>query len=129
MKTRLIKIGVLTAVGAVMFFCAALIRGLFGLTDYREIMRGLCDGFSAAGLILMLVGLIIVCSNGGAYDIMGFAARKFFSVFKKAENRSRETYAEYRERKSANKRSFVEFFIVGGVYFAVGMAFLIAYYA
>ncbi len=129
MKIRLIKIAVLAAVGAAIFLCAALIRGLFGMTEYRDIMRGLCDGFSVAGLILLLVGLIVVCSNGGAYDIMGFATKKFFSVFRRAEKRSRETYAEYRERKGANKRTFVEFFIVGGVYFAAGMAFLIAYYA
>lgn len=128
MKQRMIKTVILAAVGAVIFMCVALAVGVFGMTEHSDVMRGLCDGFSVSGMILLLVGLIVFCSNGGAYDIMGFAAKKFFSVFRRAENRSRETYAEYRERKSAVKHKFAEFLIVGGVYLAVGMAFLIAYY-
>lgn len=128
MKERIIKYTTLTAVAVAIALCTSLIQDLYGMTAVADIMRGLCNCFSVPGMIFILVGLIVVCSNGGAYDIMGFAARKFFSVFRSAEHRSKETYREYRERKNGEKRAFWGFFIVGGIFFAVGMTFLIAYY-
>lgn len=128
-KRRIIKYCVLTAVAAVIALCIALIQGLFGMTEKKDVLRSLTDCFSVSGAILLLVGLIVVCSNGGAYDIAGFAVKKFFSIFRSAEKRSKETYSEYRARKGENKRSFIGFFIVGGVFFVAGMGLLIAYYS
>ena len=126
---RLIVKYIVPAVALAVALCIALIQGLFGMTDKIAIMRSLTDCFSVSGAVLLLVGLIVVCSNGGAYDIAGFSVKKFFSVFQSAEKRNKETYADYRARKSENKRSFLEFFIVGGAFYVIGMAFLIAYYS
>lgn len=128
-KRHIVKYIVLAAVALAVALCIALIQGLFGMTDKIAIMRSLTDCFSVSGAVLLLVGLIVVCSNGGAYDIAGFSVKKFFSIFQSAEKRNKETYADYRARKSENKRSFLEFFIVGGAFYVIGMAFLIAYYS
>ncbi|MDE6401022.1 MAG: hypothetical protein K2L54_00235, partial [Clostridiales bacterium] len=70
-KRRVVKYCVLTAVAAAIALLIASVQGLFGMTDRVAIMRSLTDCFSVSGAILLFVGLIVVCSNGGAYDIAG----------------------------------------------------------
>ncbi len=89
-KRHIVKYIVLAAVALAVALCIALIQGLFGMTDKIAIMRSLTDCFSVAGAVLLLVGLIVVCSNGGAYDIAGFSVKKFFSIFQSAENAIRK---------------------------------------
>ena len=129
-KEKAIEYAVVGGIGLVMAVIVALVRQLFWQIELIDIMRAMCDSFSVPGLILILVGAVIVCSNGGAFYAFGFAGRKFISLFQSDEKRkeTRESYYDYRKRKQEKQRSFWSFFIVGGVFLLIGIAFLIAYY-
>ncbi|MCH5160930.1 MAG: DUF3899 domain-containing protein [Clostridiales bacterium] len=129
-RDKAIEYSVVGGVGLVTTLIVAFIRRLFWLTESTDILRTLCDCFSVPGLILILIGAIIVCSNGGAFYAFGFAGKKFISLFQSDEKRkaNKESYYDYRQRKQEKQRSFGSFFIIGGVFLLIGIAFLIAYY-
>ena len=92
----------------------------------EEIFKILCDCFTVPGLVLVFVGLLVVCSNGGTFDMLGFGVKKFFGLFKKESDK--QTFYEYRQNKLANRRSFWYLLVVGGVFVAAAVIFLILYH-
>lgn len=130
MKRKIIECSIMSGVGLVVALIVAFARELFWQTDLKDIIRILCDCFSVPGLILICIGVIVVCSNGGAFYVFGYAGKKFISLFQSVEKRraNSESYYEYRQRKQEKKRAFLSYFIVGGAYLLAGICFLIVFY-
>ncbi|MCM1367688.1 MAG: DUF3899 domain-containing protein [Roseburia sp.] len=130
MKRSIVEFSVIMGVGLVIALIVSLIKKLYWQTDITGIMLALCDSFSVAGLLLLCVGVITVCSNGGTFDVFGFAGKKFIGLFQSDEKRkkNKESFYEYRTRKHESKRSYASMLICGGVYLLIGIVFLICYY-
>ena len=93
-------------------------------------MSALSTAFFVPGIFAVGFGLLIVCSNGGAFDMLAYAFQTLFRIFKKDPiDRKYGDYYGYRESKKGRKRSFWYLVIVGAAFVAIGGAFLGAYYA
>lgn len=132
----LITVGVL----AVIAVLVAWARGAFGpisqtelaelkITELQCRMRQWSDAFFVSGVLGLGFGLIIVASNGGAFDMIAYGFRALFSVFKKDPvDRKYATFYDYRKAREKKKRSFWYLVIVGGAFVLVSVAFTLAFY-
>lgn len=128
------------AVVAVLVVAVAWIRGVFGeikpsdlaLTNETETqyrIRQICDAFTIPGVLCICFGLLVLASNGGAFDMLTYSVMAVFRLFKKDPiDRKYGGYYEYTKAKREKKRSFWYLIIVGAVYLLVGVILLIVYY-
>lgn len=117
------------AVLAVLTVLVGWARGCFIETDIKEIVRCWCDAFSVTGILGVCFGLLVVGSNGGAFDMLAYGVRKLFSFLKKDPiDRKYGGYYEYQQARREKKRSFWYLLISGGVYLLVGVILLFVYY-
>lgn len=118
------------AVLAVFTVLLAWSFGAFTETHKKELLLKLCDSFFIPGFLAVGYGLLVVVSNGGAFDMLSYGVQTLFRMFKKDPvDRKYGGYYEYREARKEKKRTFWYFIIVGSVFVAVGGALLGAYYA
>lgn len=112
------------AAAAVLVICLKSVWAL----PVRERMGALSDAFLLPGAILAGVGLLIFASNGGVFDMLAFAALMFFNLFRRdMSKRKYKDFYEYREAKKGKHRDMAFMLIVGLVYIAVSVIFLIIY--
>ncbi len=129
MKKKIIRYLITAGVGLVIALSVSFVKSLYWLEDITDIMQALSDCFVVPGLFLILFGLLVVCSNGGTFDMLGFGTKKVISVFKRhPSEKDRESFYEYRNRKQEGKRSFGYLIIVGVVFLAIGMIFFVLCY-
>ena len=92
-------------------------------------MHILCDSFFVPGVVLLGFGLLVVASNGGTFDMLIYGTKKFFNMFRKNPSaRLQETFYDYRTAKSENKMSFLHLIVVGLVFIAISIIFLLLWY-
>ena len=115
---------------AVLTVLVAWLRGVFSETDKKELLGLLCDAFSVPGILAVCFGLLIVASNGGAFDMLAYGVRSIFRLLKRDPvDRKYGGFYEYRKSRQEKKRSFWYLVIVGGVFLLIGVALLGAYLA
>ena len=128
MKQTVVKYAVTAGVGLLIALLVSFAKGVYWLSDAVKIQQALCDCFAVPGLLLILFGALVFCTNGGTFDMFGFGARKFIGLFKRTKSeRDKESFYEYRRRRQENKGSFGYLFLVGAVFFAVGLVFFFLY--
>lgn len=105
-------------------------RGYFTQTEWQEQCKLLCDALTFSGVIFMLLCALVWVGNRGAFLGIGYAVGRLVHTLLPFLPKSKETYAQYRERKiergGVHGYSFI--FVTGLIYFAVAIAFLIVYY-
>ena len=89
----------------------------------------LTNAFFGTGVICLGFGLLVIASNGGAFEMIVYGVRRFISIFQKEPNKIKyKTYFDYHAAKSAEpRRSFLFLIINGLVYLAASGVFLILY--
>ena len=84
------------------------------------------DGMTAAGAVSILVGLLILVSYFGAFDIFGYSFSMVKYGWSDYSLRRDKDYVAYKERKSAERSKkeyiFMPFIITGTVFLTVGIA-------
>ena len=129
MKKNLVRYSVTLGVGFVIALIVSFLKSLYWQKTAEEVMRALSDCFVVPGLILIFFGLLVVCSNGGTFDMLGYGTKKLVLLFKrKPDEKDKESFYEYRKRKQESKRSFAYLLICGAAYLAIGLIFFILYY-
>ena len=109
----------------VIILCA---KDVWHQTNSQVVMQILSDAFFAPGVILAGVGLIIFASNGGAFDMLAYAVRLFFDLFRRDLNtRKYKDFYEYRQAKKDKKRDMGFMLIVGLAMIAIAAVFIIVY--
>lgn len=94
----------------------------------KIVMQILSDALFVPGVLLAGVGLIIFASNGGAFDMLGFAVLLFFNLFRKDVNKRKyKDFYEYRQAKKDKKRSMAFMLITGLIFIAIAVIFIIVY--
>lgn len=120
-----------SAAGLILAFVIALSQGIFSEGETREVMRILSDAFFASGVLFAGVGLIVVASRGGLFDMLGYAAILFVNLFRRdVGKRKYKDFYEYRQakREDGHKRSVAFLLLVGVGLIAVAAVFLVLYY-
>ncbi len=116
-------------VGTAIFFLCALRFSLFSLAESREVLRRLSDSFLVPGVLLAGVGFISWAGTEGAFDMLAYGMKTFFSLFSKKRMESLpRTYYDYKEQKAAERRPWLKTALfVGLAFFAFGILFAVLY--
>ena len=116
-----------TGIGLVLAALICLSQGLFRATAAVDIFRILCDGFFAAGALLLFLGLLQWTRNGGVMDGLGFAFKTGFARIKRDYETAKQTFADYQQAR-AEKASTPRYLLLAGlVHLVIAVAFYAVY--
>lgn len=110
--------------------CAILFgKAYFGLETAKERLRVLSDAFLVPGLVLILAGCMVWIVRQGTFSGMGYTVRKIWNSLhsKEYQDGHRESYAEYRERKSAKRTPFLFLILTGAFYLLPSIVITVIY--
>lgn len=117
-----------TGAGMLIVLLVVLMKNGFTETDVEIAMQIWCDAFFVSGVFLTCGGLIVVASNGGVFDMLGYAVSLLWYTFKSSKvERKYKTFYDYREARKDRKRSVSYVLIVGLAMLAISVVFLILY--
>ena len=100
--------------------------------DY-EWIHCLCDGFFVSGGLLLCVGGLKFCRNGGTFDMMAYGINSMLKItFPWARSnspleRKDEDFADYKERKAKKRKPAKNLVLVGLVYLAIAGILMAVY--
>ena len=118
-----------SVIGIIVFVIIICVKQIWNAENTRVVMQILSDACFVPGVLLAGIGLIIFASNGGAFDMLGYAVIKIVDLFRKdCRNKKYKDFYEYRQSKKGKKRSMVFMLIVGLAFIALAVIFLIVYY-
>ena len=113
-------------------FCVGVAITLFilALKGFSMEIGVLCDAFTTAGLLLILVAGLMFVSGEGVFLGIGYALGRAVRVFIPTVGRKEESYAKYRERKMEKPKPKGQgcIFFTGLFFFAIAIIFLIIWY-
>ena len=122
----LLRYLVTVAVGLSLVFSYIAPRDLVNQT-LTEQYHILCDAFTLPGLFMMLIGLMLLMGNLGALDAISFAFHYLFHTFLPFTGESM-TYLEFVEdRREHRIHGYGFLFVVGAVFTAIAVVFLMLY--
>lgn len=128
LKSYLLKYGIGTLV------CAGIVAmHMLGFdfqdASQKDILCCWADAFTVAGVLPILSGLLMWVSNEGAFHGVGYCLSSAGKALIPGGRLGKmETYAEYLDRKSGKKKTGFGFlYILGGVFLAIGVVFLVIY--
>ena len=103
-------------------------QGAFSITDTQALLGALSTAFFVPGVLALGFGLLVFCSNGGAFDMVSYGFQSLFRLYKKdPRDHKYGGYYEYREARKQKKRTFWYLVIVGAVFVLVGGILLICF--
>ena len=126
-RTRLLKYGITTVLTAAVVIYYAASRNVLSLETIEQ-YHVLCDAFTLPGIFLMLFGLLMLMNDLGALDTLAYFGHYLLHTFMPVAFGEGKSYLDFiEERRSNRKGGFGFLFVVGGVFTAVGVVFLILY--
>lgn len=115
--------------GILFTFLALLVKDIFNLKNTVDILKAFCDATFVAGVLIVCAGGLVVAANGGTFDMLSYGVRQIFVLFRKdVTKRKYKDFYEYKEAKRGTKRGFLHLIIIGFVFIAISMIFLLLYY-
>ena len=117
-------------VAVIVFGFSLATGGIKEAEGAQEIVRYLCDAFTAPGVVLVGAGALSWASTKGAYDVFGYGLKVIWSWLPfTGTNMDGVTYYDYAKEKQENRVGWrADMLIVGGVCLAVALILLIVYY-
>lgn len=95
-----------------------------------ELYRILCDAFTIPGLLLLAFAFLLLMSNQGVLDGVGYLAANALRFLMPAGGARMENYKAYLERRRANRAKGYGFlFVAGGILLLIAGIFLLCFYA
>jgi hypothetical protein len=126
MKT-LKRILITLVIGLVFVFMVAASKEVFKETEAKVIFHILSDSFFAVGVVITGFGLLVVASNGGAFDMLSYGVSTFFSFFRRSKARKYADFYEYRVAKEKNKHNFGFLLIAGSIIIVIALIMYVFY--
>ncbi len=128
-KKLLLKYLVCFGVASLIAVAVFAIDGFF-TDDIAVNMQILSDGFSVAGILMLLFAGMLFISSEGALIGIGFVMRNVVLAFIPMGRTKHELYAKYRERKLAElkKQSDHCVLFTGLLFLVIGIAFSVIWY-
>lgn len=126
-----VRWGITFAVGLVIVFAFAWIRGVFEVEGAARVWRILCDGCFLAAVLLIGVGLMTLVSAEGTFDIASYGMLRLTSMFRKedkqgarlpggeaGEEKSRPSFFDYKMAKRGTRSTHWYLVFVGLIFLA-----------
>lgn len=107
-------------------------KGVFTLSDKKEIYNALCDAFFVPGVVFLAIGALILVSNGGFFDGIAYGVKTAFcALVPGLKLKKGESYADFKARKQENRKpaAVKAPFITGCAFAAISIVFLVLYYS
>lgn len=120
-----IKLFITSIVAILMGIIVFAAVGGFKFENTKEIIRDICDAFAIPGFLLLAFGVLIFISNDGGFSMLSYGVKRIFYVFKK--DAKLDDFYEYKKKRVENPSPFKHLLIVGGIFFLIGMIFLIIF--
>ena len=119
-----ITIGVGLVLAALIIF-----PGVFKQESTSDVYKLLVNGFFVPGVLILGLGLLVVASNGGTFDMLVYGTKKFFDMFRKPHHRKiTDTFYDYRRAKQEHPGAFGFLVLTGLGFIIVSLILLIFYY-
>lgn len=127
-KSNLLKYGITIAVCIIMSLFYIILRD-FPQQELAENYRILCDSFTVPGVLALLSGALIAVTNEGALDGITYACGTAFKALLPGGRLKIEKYYDYVQRKKEKRiKGYGFLFVVGGVWMALALLFMILFY-
>ncbi|MGN0818597.1 MAG: DUF3899 domain-containing protein [Candidatus Coproplasma sp.] len=127
---KALKYIITAAIGLAVALIIMFTHNVTGQESVKPVLTILSDAFFVPGVILAGVGLLVWVSAGGVFDMLAYGAIMFFDLFRKdLSNRKYKDFYEYRQAKKEKNRDFGFLLLVGLVFIAVSIVFIIVLYA
>ena len=114
---------------------AAISAVVFFLSDasQRGTIHLLCDAFFIAGVLVTGFGGLHFAGNQGLFDIMSYSVKLVFHIHwpwttSSTADEGKESFADYKERKRAGRKSSAGTLLAGVVYLALAFVMLFFYF-
>ena len=118
---------IITGINSLLVLGVMLIQEGFAQTG-QELLKVLCNAFFVPGMCTLGLGVLIWSTNGGTFDMIVFGVIKLFDLFKKDLTKVKyKTFYDYRKAQQEKQRSFSAYIVVGAVFIAVSILFLVLY--
>lgn len=128
-KAKLLKYGICIAACTALSLFYIFVRD-FPQQELAQKYRILCDAFTVPGLLALLVGGLLAVVNEGALDGIGYACGTAFKALLPGGRLRTEKYYDYVQRKRAKRiKGYGFLFVVGGIWMAVALVFMVLFYA
>ena len=125
MKNKILRYVITFLIGLVFALLIMIMKGLFSCTNQKIAFQILTDSFFVPGVILICFGILVVCANGGTFDMLVYGVKQFFSLFKKDLTKAKhKTFYEYQQAQKEKKTEFWFLIIDGIVLVAISLIFL-----
>ena len=129
LKSNLFKYGITALIGALMAFTTTQTHNLAEAATDAEKYRILSDAFTIPGVILIMVGLLVMVSNGGFFNGMAYAFSYAARLLVPGVSKDVGRYGDFIERRARRGKTGYGFLIiVGAAFLAVAIVFLILFY-
>lgn len=117
-------------VGVVIAALVCLYKDLFHTEDTAQIVSILSDACFTSGVLIGASGMLVLISNEGNFDTLGYGVKIIKNMWKKPEERKIEkNLFEYKMAKNDKKRiSTVHLIVIGAVYFLLAAVYTIIFY-
>ena len=127
-KAILIRYLICLAVGAGIVLAVFALKGFF-METAKENIQLLHDAFFSAGALMMLFSGLLYVSGEGAFLGIGYALGRAVRALIPFSNKPHETYAQYRERKTGERKKRDHSLLLTGLfYFVISLIFLAIWY-
>lgn len=129
-KKKAIKYVIAILAGAVLCLAVIFGKGIITAETVQQKIRILSDAFTAAGLILLLSGLLVWIVRQGTFTSMGYAFHSLFVSLHDSEYREshQTTYGEYRDRKLSKNTPFLFLIITGAAFMIPAIVFTVLFF-
>ena len=120
----------LITVGVGLVFAALIIfPGVFKQESASDVYKLLVNGFFVPGVFILGIGLLVLASNGGTFDMLIYGTKKFFDMFRKPQYRKiTDTFYDYRKAKQEHPGEFGYMILTGLGFIIVSLILLVFYY-
>lgn len=128
-KSALLRYGISVGLCVICTVLMLTSSNLSGAT-LQETYRILSDAFSLPGLLVLFAGLLVWLSNEGALNGVTWMVTYAFKSLIPGLRGSRERYGDYVLRQQEKRvKGYGFLFLVGGVFLAIGIVFMILFNA
>ena len=109
LKNNLFKYGITTLIGAMMAFTTMKSYNLAEAATDMEKYRILSDAFTIPGVILIMVGLLVMVSNGGFFNGMAYAFSYAARLLVPGVSKDVGRYGDFIERRAQRGKTGLAF--------------------
>ena len=130
-KKNLIKFGVATLIGALLAYVVTVMQGYNEAEEFVVRLRILADAFTIPGVIITLSGVLVWVVGEGAFDGLTYSLSwAFRALIPFGRSGKQERYYDYveRRRQRGKLHGYSFLFIVGGVFMAISVFFIVLFY-